>query len=282
MKIIKLCLVIFITNLCYGQISGNLTDKQTDLPIVYANVWVKHTLKGTTTDVNGDFELEKAKVGDTLLISYLGYEKEELLAQKVNNIKLKPLDILLDEVVITRALKSRVESLYSYEDYKDITVFYLNGHYSFARFYEYKEEYKQNTFIENISLVTLSSLEKVKFQIHLIEADKNGRPTDTLLSEYIVLETNEGKNEIIVDFSDEQLIVPQQGFFVVVDRLNIKKNITSYNGKTDVLEPGIGMEKRSKEKNTWLSYGGKWLEPKQLKKFAGKNKNIAINIQLSN
>ncbi|WP_298424598.1 carboxypeptidase-like regulatory domain-containing protein [uncultured Kordia sp.] len=282
MRRIQFILIIFISNLSFSQISGNLTNSKTGAPIVFANVWVKNSLKGSTTDGDGNFELEKGKVGDTLLVSYLGYEKIEFLAKKRNIIKLDPQEIQLDEVVITKAKNTKTISLSSYKDYNDINMFYLNGHYSFARFYEYKKEYKQNTFVKKISLVTASSLEKVKFRVHLIEADKDGNPTDRRLSSYIILETNSGKNEITIDVSDKELLFPENGLFIVVDRLNLKQNIFNSKYMSNVLEPGIGMEKRSKEKNTWLSYGGKWIQPKQLKKFAKKNKNIALNIELSN
>ncbi|WP_420572619.1 carboxypeptidase-like regulatory domain-containing protein [Kordia sp.] len=282
MKKIQFILIVLISNLCFGQISGNLTDSKTGVPVVFANVWVKNTLKGSTTDIDGNFEIEKGKVGDTLLISYLGYEKVELPAKKINNIKLNPQDIQLDAVVITKIKNPQIISLNSYEDYNDINMFYLNGHYSFARFYEHKKEYKQNTFVKKVSLVTVSTLENVKFRMHLIEADKDGNPTDKHLSSYIILETKSGKNEITIDLSDKKLLFPENGLFIVVDRLNLKQNIFNSKHMTNVIEPGIGMEKRSKEKNTWLSYGGKWIPPKKIKKIAKKNKNIALNIELSN
>jgi hypothetical protein len=275
-------IIIFISNICWAQIKGNLTDNKTGLPIEFANVWVKNTMIGTTTDLNGDFELEKQKVGDTLLISYLGYKKIEFLAQTINIIKLDPEETQLDEIIITQTKNTQKHSINSFKDYKDINMFYLNGHYSFARYYKFKEEYKKNTFIKKASLVTSASLDKVKFRVHLIEADMNGSPTNKLLGEYIILEVNNGQNEVTIDFSDKQITIPENGFFIVVDRLNLRQNITSYDGKTDVLEPGIGMEKKSREKNTWLSYGGKWITPNELKRFAGKNKNIAINLELSN
>ena len=84
----------------FGQISGNITDNKTELPVDFVNVWVKNTLKGTTTDVNGNFEFQNAKVGDTLLISYLGYEELEFSAKKENVVRLTPTSIELGEVMI--------------------------------------------------------------------------------------------------------------------------------------------------------------------------------------
>jgi len=280
---IKYLLLIFVSAQCFSQISGNVTDSVTELPIDYVNIWVKNTRNGTTTNSSGNFNFESGKVGDTLLISYLGYKELQFLAQKENTVKLIPNEIELAEILIIPMRNTQIKSINSYNKSNSIKEFYYNGHYSLARFYKYKEEYEQSPFINKVSLVVLSALKnKVTFKVHLIKADKEGKPSDQILSEYYVLKTGKGKNEITIDFSDEKLIFPKTGFFVVIDRLNLEENKFSNKLATDILQPAIGMEKEDSEKNTWLGYSGKWIEPKDLKKYAGGNKNIAINIELSN
>ena len=283
MKKISYILLIFISVPCFGQISGNISDSKTGLPIDFANVWVKNTFRGTTTNANGNFEFENGKVGDTLLISYLGYQELQFIAQQKNLIELNPSSIKLNEVVIIPLRNEQIKTINSYEKYKKIKEFYYNGHYSLARYYQYKNEYDQNPFIKQISVVVSSALKsKVKFRVHLVKAEKDGNPSNQILSEYYILETEKGENEIIVDFIDEKIFFPKEGFFVVVDRLNLKENKHSNKYASDILQPAIGMEKEDSEKNTWLGYSGKWIGPSELIKFAGTNKNIAINIQLTN
>ncbi|WP_176328502.1 hypothetical protein [Arenibacter amylolyticus] len=50
----------------------------------------------------------------------------------------------------------------------------------------------------------------------------------------------------------------------------------------DIFQPAIGMEKEDSHKNTWLGYSGKWIAPDELTTFTGSNRNIAINVELSN
>ena len=279
---IKYLLLIFVSAQCFSQISGNVTDSVTELPIDYVNIWVKNTRNGTTTNSSGNFNFESGKVGDTLLISYLGYKELQFLAQKENTVKLIPNEIELAEILIIPMRNTQIKSINSYNKSNSIKEFYYNGHYSLARFYKYKEEYEQSPFINKVSLVVLSALKnKVTFKVHLIKADKEGKPSDQILSEYYVLKTGKGKNEITIDFSDEKLIFPETGFFVVIDRLNLEENKFSNKLATDILQPAIGMEKEASEKNTWLGYSGKWIEPKELIKYAGSNKNIAIKIELT-
>lgn len=276
-------LLIFVSTQTFAQISGKVTDSKTGLPIDFANIWVKNTLRGTTTNANGVFDFENGEIADTLLISYLGYEELQFLAEKENIIELIPSSIELDEVVIMPMRNDQFKAINSYEKYKKIKEFYFNGHYSLARFYEYKNEYTQNPFIKKLSVVVNSSLKnKVKFRVHLIKADKDGKPSNNILSEYYILETEKGLNEITVDITDEKLMFPKVGIFVVVDRLNLKENKYSNKMASDILQPAIGMEKEDNKENTWLGYSGIWITPIELKKFAGTNKNIATNIELTN
>lgn len=70
-------------------------------PIIGANVSIKGTTLGTITDTDGNFTLD-APVGSTLLISYIGYNNEEVKidSKNVYNILLKEDLEVLDEVVV--------------------------------------------------------------------------------------------------------------------------------------------------------------------------------------
>lgn len=283
MKKISYLLFIFISVHSYGQISGNISDSKSKLPIDFANIWIKNTLRGTTTDANGNFYFEHANVGDTLLISYLGYQEMQFIAENENVVQLIPSSIALDEVLIIPMLNEHFKAITSYKKFKKITEYYYNGHYSLARFYAYQEEYDNTPFIKKLSIVVSSTLKnKVKFKVHLIKADKDGKPSNQILSDYYILETEKGVNEVIVDFTEEKLMFPKDGFYVVVDRLNLKENKNSNKVAVSILQPAIGMEKEDSQKNTWLGYSGKWIAPDELKAFTGSNKNMAINVELSN
>ena len=63
-----------------GSISGLLTDKETgDQPLPFANVTIKGTTKGTTTDFDGLYQIENIEPGTyTLVFSFVGYETLEV------------------------------------------------------------------------------------------------------------------------------------------------------------------------------------------------------------
>ncbi len=102
-------MMMLISTLIFAQqssISGKVIDVQ-GAPIVYADVVIKGSTIGVSTDENGQFELTKINAGEVVLqISFLGYKTIEenisLLANPFQN-KTFVLEInpeMLDEVVI--------------------------------------------------------------------------------------------------------------------------------------------------------------------------------------
>ena len=68
-------------------------------PIIGANVVVQGTTNGTITDLDGHFQLD-ARTGDIIVISFIGYQSQELPAAPVMNVVLKDDTEVLDEVVV--------------------------------------------------------------------------------------------------------------------------------------------------------------------------------------
>lgn len=71
-------------------------------PIPGVGIKVKGTLITTTTDVNGSFSIEVPSASSVLLITYVGYDAQEIPArdQKNLSISLKPSDNALEEVAV--------------------------------------------------------------------------------------------------------------------------------------------------------------------------------------
>ena len=86
-------------------IVGTVKDEEGN-PIIYANVYLKDTFDGTSSDDKGSFAFETYETGiQTLIVSFIGYEsyiKEyDIDANITLNIVLKELITKADEVVIT-------------------------------------------------------------------------------------------------------------------------------------------------------------------------------------
>ena len=93
------------------KVQGTVIDGMTNDPVIGANVVVKGTLNGTSTDFDGNFELEVPE-GAVLEISYIGYLKSEVKAQSGKmTMKIKEDTQALDEVVVVGYGVQKKESL---------------------------------------------------------------------------------------------------------------------------------------------------------------------------
>ena len=82
-------------------LNGKIVDDNTDMPLPSASIRIKNTSKGYVTDFDGNFEIY-AKLGDTLVFSYMGMESKELIALKSPiSVRLKPTINALDEVTVS-------------------------------------------------------------------------------------------------------------------------------------------------------------------------------------
>ena len=112
-KKIAFCLFFFsMASVAFAQqaLKGKVTDAETNDPIIGASVLLKGTTKGTITDDSGNFTLaldSKDKNG-TLVVSFVGYEKQEIVlnGQETINVSLKE-GKSLEEVIVTGVFDQR-------------------------------------------------------------------------------------------------------------------------------------------------------------------------------
>ena len=95
-----LALVVAFAATAQNKITGKVVDENGQ-PAIGANVVVKGTTQGVSTDLNGVYNLS-VKKGSVLVFSYLGYKPQEItvLAQTTINVTLEPEANIMDEVVV--------------------------------------------------------------------------------------------------------------------------------------------------------------------------------------
>lgn len=107
MKITLFLLVLFFTGtIALAQtrdVSGTVSDKSDGSPIAGANIIVKGTASGTTTDANGRFTLSVPPNSNRLIVSFVGFLTQEVDITSMTNITitLEASASELEEVVVS-------------------------------------------------------------------------------------------------------------------------------------------------------------------------------------
>ncbi|RDK87201.1 carboxypeptidase-like regulatory domain-containing protein [Marinirhabdus gelatinilytica] len=132
MKKLFLLSLFFISTIALAQdvevIDGKVLNSATDEPLENVNIVNLNTVKGATTNLEGDFTI-KAQVNDTLYFSYLGFKSIRVRVTndwlKFGDIKVKmtELGIALEEVVIkpvelTGYIEVDAKLIPVYDDYR--------------------------------------------------------------------------------------------------------------------------------------------------------------------
>ena len=104
-----------LANAQVKKVTGHVTSDEDGLPVVGASVLVKGTNVGTVTDIDGNFTLSNVpSSAETLVISFIGLESQEVDAKPVVNVVLKSDSEILDEVVVTAMGISREKKALAY------------------------------------------------------------------------------------------------------------------------------------------------------------------------
>ena len=98
-------------------ISGTVNDGELNDVLPFANIIIKGTTKGTTSDFDGKYVLDVEPGTYTVTFSYLGYETKEISevviesgSEQIIDVTLSPLANALDEVVVTTTVSKNTEA----------------------------------------------------------------------------------------------------------------------------------------------------------------------------
>ena len=98
-----LCALLAGISLAVAQtsISGTVLTAEDDEPVIGASILVKGTNASTITDNDGKFSIKIPEgAGRTLVITYIGMERQEVFARNGMVVKLTSSDQALDDVVV--------------------------------------------------------------------------------------------------------------------------------------------------------------------------------------
>lgn len=115
MKKIAFIVLLFFVKICLGHNTGNVEglvyDSISKTPLTGVNIYIKNSIIGTSSDINGVFKLRNIQIGSyELVISYLGYKTktEKIQITEDNTTKLE----------INLTINSEIFSEVSIESYK--------------------------------------------------------------------------------------------------------------------------------------------------------------------
>lgn len=123
-----------------ATVSGVILDKEfNNEPLAFANVTLKGTTTGTSTDENGKYTLTVSPGSHTLVVGFLGYKTVEIPftvkanEKKVINYTLETEGVMLEDVVLTATVLKEKESVLLQEQQKAVEITQVIGAQELSR-----------------------------------------------------------------------------------------------------------------------------------------------------
>ena len=100
-------IVIFVAYSSEAQqitLKGSVTDKATSATLIYANIRILGSTAGTTSNIEGFYELKLKPGHYNLSASYIGYKSDtisvNLISSKTVNLELEPIPVRMSEITV--------------------------------------------------------------------------------------------------------------------------------------------------------------------------------------
>ena len=128
-KILSALVIMFLlsTSTFAFLVKGKITDLNSGEPIPFVNVMVKNTKIGTSTDFDGNYQIEVPNENSILEVKYLGYETQtkQVFKQTEINFRLKANTAELNEVVVIQIEETENISIKA-KSIQDVTMDYAS------------------------------------------------------------------------------------------------------------------------------------------------------------
>lgn len=132
MKLKFLIIVLFFSVFSFAQkatVKGTILDKEfNNEPLAFANVTIKGTKTGTSTDESGKYSLNVSAGSYTLVVGFLGYKTVEIPfsvkanEQKIINYTLETEGVMLEDVVLSVSVNKETETALLKDQQKAVEI----------------------------------------------------------------------------------------------------------------------------------------------------------------
>lgn len=132
MRLQFLLFTLLLSSFCFAQkatVSGVILDKEYDNePLAFANIMLKGTSTGTSTDENGKYSLTVSPGSHVLVVGFLGYKTVEIPftvkanEKKVINYTLETEGVMLEDVVLTATVSQESVKALLQEQQKAVEI----------------------------------------------------------------------------------------------------------------------------------------------------------------
>ena len=210
------CWVFLLNTVCLSAqtLKGKVVDEKTGQPLAYVNIGIVHARLGTTSLLDGTFELDtdQSIAADAVLrFSMVGYTAREFrwkdIQQEKNwSVSLQPTAVEIDEIVVVSCQTKKLRKIGKRIKRMPMSFISFSSEELGAEIVsKITIEDNQETHLTQLWFWMEAAIKDTVFFRVNVYADEGGQPGKELLKENILTATAIGKGEVAVDLQPYHL-----------------------------------------------------------------------------
>ncbi|MFV8281552.1 carboxypeptidase-like regulatory domain-containing protein [Christiangramia marina] len=231
-SLMVLLMIAISSNAQSEMIEGVVADSVTKEPLSFVNIYVLNTSQETTSNKNGYFQLKEPNPGQNLRFGYVGYDSKDITYAKkqMDTIFLSQNKEQLNEVIVQAPLQDKTIKIKASKS-KDRLGISNSGDDEGARiflcFFPKPSELKDEAaYLKSAEIFLFKGIGSVKrdyiFRIRILSLTEDAEPGYDLIDNITV--TGRPGSKVRVDLEDERILIPENGFLIGVEGLQIDQN----------------------------------------------------------
>jgi hypothetical protein len=256
-------LFCLMCTLFQAQTTVYLKDKETKMPVAYANIWKAESLY-RTADSLGVFSVDINDSRNFFKITCVGYQ--DTIAEISPEILLRPNKIALDEI---RLVKRKFEKATQLGKAKR-----GDNHYGVqwdakiamtARYFP--NNGIQRKYLSKAKFFATATAKNRLISVLVYSVGDDGKPNEILNTETLIYKLKKGTHAVEADLDDLNIEFPANGIFIIIQHPLLDQNKNYHPGSNHpnafFYEPLISINYVDEYKDTWYFKEGDWHQQKK-------------------
>ena len=234
-----------------AQTTVHLKDKESKMPVAYANIWKAQSLY-RTADSSGVFSVDAKDRTNYFKITCVGYH--DTIAKITNEIFLRPNKIDLDEVKLVKRKFAKTVKLGkakrgdSHYGVQWDTKIAMTAKY-------FPNNSNQGKYLSKAKFFTTTTAKNRLISVSVYSVGSDGKPNEILNTEHLIYKLKKGTYEVEADLNFLNIEFPDNGIFIIIQHPLLEQN-KSYSKNSNhpngfFYEPLISIDKTKEFTESW-------------------------------
>ncbi len=263
-------LFCLMCTLFQAQTVVHVKDKESNMPVAYANIWKAESLY-KTADSTGVFSINSKETATYFKITSVGYH--DTIAKITEEIFLRPNRIALDEVkLVQRKFEKKVKLGKVKRGDNHYGVQWDTKMAMTAKYFSNKDA--KGKYLSKAKFFATATNKNRLISVLVYSVGDDGKPDEILNTENLVYKLKKGTHAVEADLNSLNIEFPSNGIFIIIQHPLLEQNKNydpkSTNPNAFFYEPLISIDESEEYIDSWYFKDGIW----------NQSKSYSINIEL--